>query len=127
MSTREKMQVMRAEARNNSRDVPCPACGLCTLLRGDSGLCERCHAKRPEVRSEWERERRLAALKPAPKPARRLPPGTCIVCHQPYGDLTISQHDKVCPSRPEGCLCGKRYWTKSDLRAHRYNCKVWPF
>ena len=124
MSTRDTLKVMRAHARDNGRDVACRQCQFSTLLRGDTGLCEKCHAKQPEVTRAWERQRRAVDL-PAPyKKSKRLPPGSCIVCREPYGDDSIQQHDKRCAGRPEVCACGKRYWTSYDLRAHQYNCKV---
>ncbi len=124
MSTREQVNLLRVRVKQapGSRDVPCPGCGLCTLLRGDDGLCEKCHALKPEVRAEWERSRREARDNPRPKPSKRLPPGTCIVCGERYGSDTIIQHDKKCPSRPEVCVCGKRYWTPQNLHEHQKMC-----
>lgn len=115
---------MRPEASSNGRDVPCPGCGLSTLLRGDTGMCERCTAKTPGARFDWhlQRQRELAKSKQH-WTSKRLPPGHCIVCAEPYGDLTVTQHDRICPARPEVCVCGRRYWTPHNLRAHQYSCK----
>lgn len=114
---------MRVKASSNSRDVPCPGCGLSTLLRGDTGRCEKCTAKSPAKRQEWA-DTREAAAPESFAVSKRVPAGTCIVCGEPYGDLSIRAHDKICPARPEVCECGKRYWTDGNLRAHQYNCKV---
>jgi hypothetical protein len=85
-------------------------------------MCERCTAKTPEYRNAWANQRAQSTPK-APRKSTRLPPGTCFVCREPYGELTIRQHDRICSARPYICECGRRYWTAHDLHGHSYRCR----
>lgn len=113
---------MRVQAASKSRDVPCPGCEASTLLRPDSGLCERCHAKSPRARAEWAAERETQLARPARK-SHRSPPGTCPDCRGAYGTRTPSQHAEYCPVLPYACICARRFPTEAELDRHTWTCR----
>lgn len=101
----------------------CEGCGGSSLLRSDSGLCERCTAKRPEAREKWSEWRRRCERR-AKGIDDSKPITGCLVCGSPYGaNITDYQHKQVCKARPIACsYCPRRFDRDHDRRKHEERC-----
>lgn len=125
MSTREQVERLRDDDANwqPAELTLCPSCGVNKYLRSDSGLCERCHAVRPETIAEWQEWRDECSTN-ATRRNTPLPSDHCLACGRPWEADTQRLHDERCPARPFPCECGRRFWDRSALATHHraHNC-----
>lgn len=94
----------------------CSGCDGTTMIRADTGLCERCSAKLPEAIRAWQQSRERS--KHAARTISIIP--RCWVCDTvlPAG-VTEWKHKLSCPARPMPCdHCSRRFDTAKDKRLH---------
>lgn len=96
----------------------CP-CGRSSLVRRDTGLCEKCTAVLPEElrkRQEW----RELCFEKSKRRSAGLPPDVCMTCMQSFGEgVSRHAHERFCPAKPYACSCGVRYYLPHELRSHQ--------
>ena len=107
----------RIPASQGPESEPCPRCEGTTLVRSDTGLCERCTALTAASQEAW----RLWREECAERQRRKAQPyldGHCSVCKQPWHAPTQADHDPYCPAKPLACECTRRFWDRSALNTH---------
>lgn len=98
----------------------CPGdCGGSSILRKDTGLCERCTARTSAQRKAWEMARRRVFEPQRPRDLPEEP--ICMMCSNPLRGLTEDEHRKYhCTVRRFSCTeCGLRFYLEKDRMAHR--------
>lgn len=95
------------------------SCGA-SLTRADTGMCERCTAKKPEQVARAE-EWRQKCLRTVPRVfSAPLASDACSVCGQTYDGLWRSHRIFECEARPCVCeRCDHRFDTLWELTRHQ--------
>ena len=87
-------------------------------MRGDTGKCERCTAKAPQMQAQWQAEKHKR-LDRSVRRSAPVVPGLCMACLKPLGGRSPLEHEKYCELKPFSCPCTRTFWTLDELRQHR--------